>query len=93
MDHFPEVPERKRSVPSAFVDVVTIPSLPAHATSLIAYRQLAGGDPVEAGVSTDTTVSVVTYGPLMPGVTYTMWVEGSNSRWQGPKSNIVSYTA
>jgi hypothetical protein len=72
---------------------LTIPSLPDYATSLIAYRQPAGGDPVEAGVSTDTTVSVVTYGPLMPGVTYTLWVEGSNSRGQGPKSNIVNYTA
>jgi hypothetical protein len=72
---------------------LTVTALPGHATSLIAYRQPAGGEVVEAGVSTGTTVSVVSYGPLMPGVTYTLWVEGSNSRGQGPKSNVITFTA
>jgi hypothetical protein len=72
---------------------LTVPALPAHATSLIAFRQPPGGPVVDAGVSTTATVSVVTYGALVPGVTYTLWVEGSNSRGEGPKSNVISYTA
>ena len=72
---------------------LSIAALPAHATSLVAFRRPAGGTTVEAGVSTNATVSVVSYGPLVPGVSYTTWVEGANSRGRGPKSNEVIFLA
>lgn len=72
---------------------LTIPGLPAHATSLIAFRQPAGGAPEQCGVSTTNVVGVADFSPLTPGVTYTLWVEGRNSRGNGPESNKISFTA
>lgn len=72
---------------------LTTPAVPAHATSLIACRQPAGGAAVQTDVSTGTSVSVVTYGPLVPGVTYTFRVEGTNSPGEGPKSNVITFAA
>ena len=72
---------------------LTIPSLPAHATSLIAFRQPAGGAAEQAGVSTTNVVGVADFSPLTAGVTYTLWVVGRNSRGNGPESNKITFTA
>ena len=45
-----------------------------------------------AGVSTTPTVSVVGIAPLTPGVSYTVWVVGVNSRGEGPESNKITFT-
>jgi hypothetical protein len=72
---------------------LSVPALPAHATSLRAWRQALGDDAELAGVSTDTTVSVVGFAPLTPGATYDAWVTGRNSRGDGPASNKTRFTA
>ena len=72
---------------------LTIAALPANATSIRAFRKPAGGDAEPAGVSTGTTVSVVAYAPLTPGVTYEVWIVGHNSRGDGVESMRVTFTA
>ena len=72
---------------------LTIPALPAHATFLRSKRQPAGGPETDAGVSSTTTVSVVGISPLTPGVSYSVWVVGVNSRGEGPASNKITFTA
>jgi hypothetical protein len=72
---------------------LTIPALPDHASFLRSKRQPAGGPETDAGVSNDTTVSVVQLGPLTPGVSYSVWVVGVNSRGEGPESNKITFTA
>ncbi len=65
----------------------------AHATFYHAYRQPAGGQPEFAGESDTTTVSVIQFSPLTPGVTYEFWLVGVNSRGEGPESNRVTHVA
>ena len=72
---------------------LSVPAMPDHATFLRAFRQAAGGQAESAGVSNTTTVSVVGSTPLTPGVTYTLWLAGQNSRGLGPESNKVTFTA
>lgn len=72
---------------------LTIPDLPDHATSIKGWRQPAGGQPEVAGVSVGVTVSVSDFSPLVPGVSYTVWVTGHNSRGDGPAGNKVTFTA
>ena len=71
---------------------LSIEALPAHATFLRAYRQVLGGRPELAGVSTTPTVSIVAYSPLATGAHYTVWVVGANSHAEGPASNKISVT-
>ena len=71
---------------------LTIPALPDHATSLIAFRRPAGGTAVVAGDSLTNIVSVVGTGPLTTGVTYEFWLTGHNSRGDGPESPHVTHT-
>ena len=68
-------------------------ALPAHATSLRAFRKPAGGTAELAGTSTTTSVSVLAGGPLTPGVTYEFWLVGHNFRGDGPESNHLTHTA
>jgi Fibronectin type III domain len=63
------------------------------ATFIRACRQPAGGPAEDGGVSNTTTVSVVDFTPLTPGVTYTVWVVGVNSSGEGPISNKITFTA
>jgi hypothetical protein len=72
---------------------LTIPNIPAHASFIRSKRQPAGGTVTDAGVSSTTTVSVVGIAPLTPGVSYTVWVVGVNSRGEGPESNKTTFTA
>src|SRR5581483_10243195 len=72
---------------------LTIPAVPAHATFIRAFRQPAGGAAESAGVSNTNTVSVVGVTPLTPGVKYTFWLVGENSRGKGPESAFVEFTA
>lgn len=72
---------------------LAIPALPEHATSLRAWRQALGDQPEIGGVSTGTTVSVVSISPLTPGATYDVWVTGHSSRGDGPESNKTRFTA
>jgi hypothetical protein len=87
----PEAPGT--AVFSAGARELTVPELPAHATSLVAFRQPAGGQAEQAGVSTTNVVGVADFSPLTAGVTYALWVVGRNSRGNGPESNHVSFTA
>lgn len=72
---------------------LTIPAMPDHTSFLRSKRQPAGGPETDAGVSNDTTVSVVDFTPLTPGVSYQVWVVGVNSRGEGPASNKVTFVA
>jgi hypothetical protein len=72
---------------------LTIPAMPGHTSFLRAKRQPAGGPESDAGVSNDTTVSVVGIAPLTPGVSYQVWVVGVNSRGEGPASNKITFVA
>ena len=51
------------------------------------------GEAEPAGVSTGTTVSVVAYAPLTPGVSYEVWLAGHNSRGDGAESARVTFVA
>ena len=64
-----------------------------HASTYQAFRQPAGGQPELAGESDTTTVSVIQFSPLIPGVTYEFWLVGVNSRGEGPESNHVTHVA
>ena len=77
----------------AVAKTLAIPAMPAHATSIRAFRKPAGGVAELAGTSSDTTVSVVALGPFTAGVTYELWVVDHNFRGDGPESNHVSQTA
>ena len=77
----------------AAAKTLSVPAMPEHATTLWAYRKVAGGVAELAGTSTGITVSVVALGQLTPGVTYKLWVAGHNSQGDGPESNHVSHTA
>lgn len=72
---------------------LTAPAMPDHATTLRAYRRVAGGTAELAGSSPTTTVSVVELGPLTSGVTYEFWLVGRNSQGEGPESNHVTHVA
>ncbi|MDA1054689.1 MAG: fibronectin type III domain-containing protein [Planctomycetota bacterium] len=72
---------------------LTAPAMPDHATTLRAYRRVAGGTAELAGSSPTTTVSVVELGPLTSGVTYEFWLVGRNSRGDGPESNHITHIA
>ena len=71
---------------------LSIPAMPAHATSIRAFRKPAGGVAELEGTSGTTTVSVVAMGPFTPGVTYELWVTGHNFRGDGSESNHVIAT-
>jgi hypothetical protein len=72
---------------------LTVPALPEHATTLVAYRKAAGGAEEQAGVSTTTVVGVSDFSPLVAGVVYELSCAGRNSRGVGPRSNVVVFTA
>ena len=77
----------------AAAKTLTIPAMPAHATTIRAYRKAASGVAELAGTSSGTTVSVVSVGPMTPGVVYELWVAGHNFQGDGPESNHVTHTA
>ena len=77
----PEVPGT--AVWDAAARTLTVPDLPAHASFLVAWRQVVGGQAEEAGVSTTGTVSVSQFSPFVPGGIYDVWVTGRNSRGDG----------
>ena len=76
---------------NAATSTLSVPALPARATSLRAFRKPLGGTAELAGTSATTTVSVLATGPLTPGVTYEFWLVGHNFRGDGPESNHVSH--
>ena len=76
---------------NAATSTLSVSALPAHATSLRAFRKPAGGTAELAGTLTTTTVSVLAAGPLTPGVTYEFSLVGHNFRGDGPESNHVTH--
>ncbi len=90
---FPDAPGPVTFNPAT--NELEVVALPAHATTLRAYRRPAGGEPVLCGTSPTpaTTVTVLDAGPLTPGVTYEFWVVGKNFRGEGPESNHVTFVA
>ena len=72
---------------------LTIPAPPDHATTIRAFRKPAGGVAQFAGSSQTNVVSVVDAGPMVPGVTYELWLVGHNSQGDGPESNHVMHIA
>ncbi len=87
----PEAPGLATLDPAA--RTLTMPGLPAHATTLAAFRQVPGGPIEPAGLSSTSTVSLTANTPLEPGIEYSVWVEGKNSRGFGPKSNVIKFVA
>jgi hypothetical protein len=77
----------------AALRVLTATAMPAHATSLRAYRKPAGGTAVLAGVSTGLSVPVSSYAPLETDVAYDMWLVAHNAQGEGPASPHVTFTA
>jgi hypothetical protein len=73
--------------------LLSIATLPDHATSLVAWRQSGEAAPVVGGISNTPQVSVSDLDPLQPGVTYRFWVTGRNSRGDGPPGNTIDHTA
>ena len=73
--------------------LLSVAALPEHATSLVAWRQAAGGEPEAVGISDTTSVSISDVSPVTSGVTYQLWVTGRNSRGDGLPSNKVNWTA
>lgn len=78
---------------NATAQTLSVSALPEHAATLRAYRQPAGDAPEVAGSSPTTTVSVVEFSPLIPGVRYEFWLVGVNRKGEGPPSNLVVYSA
>ena len=72
---------------------LTVAALPAHATSIRAFRQVSGGPVVLVGTSATGTVSYVAASPLTPGASHTVWLVGHNSEGDGPKSQVFTFTA
>ena len=76
----------------AATQTLSVAVMPDHSTTLHAFRQPLGGAPELAGSSPTTTVSVVQFGPLTPGVTYEFWLVGhTQSAGEGPESNHVTH--
>lgn len=71
---------------------LSVDELPAHATSIRAYRLAEGGVAEVAGESDSTMVSLEETGPLTPDVTYSFWLVGVNSSGEGPESVHFSHT-
>lgn len=67
--------------------------LPAHTSSVVSFRQAAGGQEEQGGVSVTNVVGVSNFSPLTPGVTYTLTAAGHNSRGFGPRSAPITVTA
>lgn len=78
---------------NATAQTLSVSALPGHTTTLRADRQPAGGAPEVAGSSPTTTVSVVEFSPLIPGVRYEFWLVGVNHKGEGPPSNHVMHSA
>ncbi len=70
-----------------------IPALPAHATSIVGWRQPRGGEAEPAGISDDRTVGIADISPLVPGVSCTVWETGRTSAGDGPAGNKITFTA
>jgi hypothetical protein len=69
----------------AATQTLSVAVKPANSTTIRAYRQPLGGVAELAGSSPTTTVSVVQFGPLTPGVTYDLWLVGhTQSAGEGP---------
>jgi hypothetical protein len=91
-------PQPKPEAPGTFTwDAPTrtgsVPALPLHATRIVAWRQIAGGEAEPCGVSETTEVNFAETAPFIPGGAYTLWVTGRNSAGDGPPSNTVAWTA
>jgi hypothetical protein len=72
---------------------LTVATLPAHATRLVAWRKIAGGTPEPSGMSHTVSVDAAETSPFVPGGIYELWVTGRNSAGDGPVSNKITWTA
>jgi hypothetical protein len=73
--------------------MLSVPSLPDHATRLVAWRKIAGGTAEPSGMSDSASVDAAETAPFIPGGAYELWVTGRNSVGDGPASNKISWTA
>ena len=73
--------------------MLTVASLPDHATRLVAWRKIAGGTPEPSGMSDTESVDAAETAPFVPGGAYELWVTGRNSAGDGPESNKIHWTA
>ncbi len=76
---------------NAATQELSIAEKPEHATRIRSFRQPLGGTAEVAGLSLTTTVSVVQFTPLTPGVTYEFWIVGVNAEGEGPESDHVTH--
>lgn len=88
-------PEAIAGVPtfSAATRMLSIAALPAHASRLVAWRRIAGGEWEACGTSAGTSVDAAETSPFIPGGVYELAVSGRNSVGDGPRSASVSWTA
>lgn len=83
------------AVYDAAANTLTVPAIPGNANSLRAYRKRTAptAGPLElAGISLNTTVSLVMAGPLDADATYEAWVVGYDGNDEGPEGNHVTIT-
>lgn len=73
--------------------LLSVPVMPLHATSLVAWRQPLGGTAEPCGMSETESVNAAETSPFVPGATYDLWVTGRNSVGDGPASNKVRWIA
>ena len=71
----------------------TVPALPAHATLMVGWRQILGGEPEPCGISETGEVNFAETAPFLPAGHYKLWMTGRNSEGDGPKSNVIDWTA
>lgn len=71
----------------------TVPALPLHATRVVGWRQIFGGDAEPCGMSETGEVNFAETSPFLPGGKYKLWMTGRNSVGDGPPSNVVDWTA
>ncbi len=71
----------------------TVDALPEHASSVVGWRQILGGEPELAGQSDTGSVNFAEVGPFIPNGDYTVWMTGKNGAGYGPASNKVSWKA
>ena len=76
----------------AVTRLLSLPALPLHATSLVAWRQPLGGTAEPCGMSETESVNAAETSPFVPGATYDLWVTGRNSVGDGMASNKIRWT-
>ena len=70
-----------------------VDALPEHASSVVGWRQILGGEPELAGQSDTGVVNFAEVAPFIPNGQYKLWMTGKNGAGYGPESNKIDWQA